>query len=311
MLPVYLPIAEISIDITVLLALGAVIGFLTGAFGVGGGFLMTPMLIFLGIPPGVAVASGATQILASSVSGVMEHWRRGNVDMTMGAVLLVGGLAGSSGGVFLFRLLTDLGLVDLIVRLSYVVLLGSIGLMMLVESLRTLRKAAKPTATRGRLHKHNLFHHLPLRMRFRKSNLYISIFVPLTIGAFVGLLTAILGVGGGFIMVPAMIYLIGMSTLMVVGTSLFQIAFVTANTALFQAWINQTVDLTLVAALIIGGLLGTQLGARFSIHLRGEYMRLILSLLVIGVGGSLLTTLLWTPSELFEIENLIPAMEGP
>ena len=310
MLPVYLPIAEISIDITVLLALGAVIGFLTGAFGVGGGFLMTPMLIFLGIPPGVAVASGATQILASSVSGVMEHWRRGNVDMTMGGVLLAGGLAGSSGGVFLFRLLTDLGLVDLIVRLSYVVLLGSIGVMMLVESLRTLRKASKPTATRGRLHKHNLFHHLPLRMRFRKSNLYISIFVPLTIGAFVGLLTAVLGVGGGFIMVPAMIYLIGMSTLMVVGTSLFQIAFVTANTALFQAWINQTVDLTLVAALIVGGLLGTQLGARFSIRLRGEYMRLILSLLVIGVGGSLLVTLLWTPSELFEIEILIPATEG-
>ena len=226
---IYLPIAEMSANILLLLGMGGGVGFLSGLFGVGGGFLMTPLLIFIGVPPAVAVATEANQIVASSVSGALAHWRRGNVDLKMGVVLLIGGFVGSTGGVFLFRALRDAGQVDLVISLSYVLFLGIIGGLMLIESVQAMRRRSDSSAPRRKLHQHNWLHGLPFKMRFRRSKLYISALLPLGVGAFVGLLAAIMGVGGGFIMVPAMIYLLGMPTSVVVGTSLFQIIFVTAN----------------------------------------------------------------------------------
>ncbi len=218
---IYLPIAEMSVNIFLILGMGGGVGFLSGLFGVGGGFLMTPLLIFIGIPPAVAVATEANQIVASSVSGVLAHWRRGNVDIKMGILLLIGGVIGSTFGVWLFTLLKGLGQIDLVIKLSYVVFLGIIGALMLVESINAMR--AKKSKTRKRSHTHNWMHGLPFKMRFRKSRLYISAILPIAIGIFVGILSAIMGVGGGFVMVPAMIYLLGMPTAVVVGTSLFQI----------------------------------------------------------------------------------------
>jgi len=230
---IYLPIAELSVNVFLILGLGGGVGLLSGLFGVGGGFLMTPLLIFIGIPSPVAVATEANQIVASSVSGVLAHWRRGNVDMKMGSVLLVGGVIGSSLGVWLFTFLRGLGQIDLVIKPSYVVFLSIIGGLMFVESVRAMTK--RKSATRSKAHKHNWMHGLPFKMRFRKSRLYISALLPAGIGVFVGLLSAIMGVGGGFVMVPAMIYLLGMPTSVVVGTSLFQIIFVTANVTILQA----------------------------------------------------------------------------
>jgi uncharacterized membrane protein YfcA len=257
---IYLPIAEVSVDAFLLLGLGALVGFLGGLFGVGGGFLMTPALILIGIPPAVAVASGANQIVASSISGAVSQWRKGNVDVTMGIVLLVAGILGTVAGVFLFRALQESGHIDLVVQLSYVLLLGVVGAMMAIESLRAVlrRRGAKPP---GRLHQHFWVHRWPLRMRFRRSKLYISAIPPAAIGFAVGVLTAIMGIGGGFIMVPAMIYLFGMPTLTVVGTSQFQIVFVTATTTLLLAVTTHTVDVVLAILLILGGVAGTQLGS--------------------------------------------------
>ena len=217
---IYLPIAEVSMHIGIIIGLGGGVGFLSGLFGVGGGFLMTPLLIFFGIPPAVAVSTEANQIVASSVSGVLAHMRRGNVDFKMGGILMAGGVIGSSLGVILFKFLQSIGQIDLVIQLSYVVFLGIIGTLMLTESVRTIIRSKKPGGMRRKLHQHNWFHGLPLKMRFRRSKLYISAIPPLLIGAFVGVLAAIMGVGGGFIMVPAMIYLLGMPTAVVVGTSL-------------------------------------------------------------------------------------------
>ena len=221
---VYLPIAEMSVNVFLILGMGAGVGMLSGIFGVGGGFLMTPLLIFIGVPPPVAVGTEANQIVASSVSGVMAHWRRGNVDFKMGIVLLVGGIIGSTFGVYLFRELRSIGQIDLVIRLSYVVFLGIIGGLMLVESVRTMQRARSATAPRRKLHQHNFLHGLPFKMRFRRSKLYISALLPLGVGFLVGILASIMCVGGGFVMVPAMIYLLGMPTVVVVGTSLFQIS---------------------------------------------------------------------------------------
>ncbi|MEE8445217.1 MAG: sulfite exporter TauE/SafE family protein, partial [Alphaproteobacteria bacterium] len=243
---VYLPIAEISVNIFLLLGMGAGVGMLSGIFGVGGGFLMTPLLIFLGVPAPVAVGTEANQIVASSVSGALAHFRRGNVDLKMGAVLLAGGIAGSTFGVSLFKYLSTLGHIDVVIRLSYVLFLGTIGLLMAIESLRALRRKRRVGGSGGRkLHEHHWFHGLPLKMRFHRSRLYISALLPLTVGFVVGLLAAIMGVGGGFVMVPAMIYVLGMPTAVVIGTSLFQIVFVTANVTILQAYQNQTVDVLL------------------------------------------------------------------
>lgn len=299
---VYLPIAELSMNVFTIIGLGGAVGLLSGIFGVGGGFLMTPLLIFLGIPAPVAVGTEANQIVASSVSGVIAHFRRGNVDIKMGCILLAGGLTGSTIGVALFALLRELGQIDVVIKMSFILFLGIIGLLMLMESLRTIMRSRQPGARRGKLHKHTWLHGLPLKTRFRKSKLYISALLPFIIGAVVGVLSAIMGVGGGFIMVPAMIYILGMPTSVVVGTSLFQIIFVTANVTFLQSVQTQTVDIMLAGLLLLGAVVGAQFGARWSSLLRGEQLRGLLALLVLAVCIKLIFDIVVTPDDLFSLE---------
>ena len=296
---IYLPIAEISVNAFLLLGLGGIVGVLSGMFGVGGGFLMTPLLFFIGIPPAVAVATEANQIVASSFSGVLAHLRRKTVDLRMGTVLLVGGLVGAALGVGVFNYLKSLGQVDLLVKLCYVLFLGIIGSLMFVESLNAIRKTrkGKPPARK----KHNWIHGLPFKMRFRTSGLYISVIPPLVVGVLVGILAAIMGVGGGFIMVPAMIYLLGMPTKVVVGTSLFQIIFVTGFTTLLHATTNYTVDMVLAVLLLVGGVIGAQIGAVIGAKLKAEQLRILLALMVLIVCGKLALDLLLQPSEIFSL----------
>ena len=301
---IYLPIAEVSMHIGIIIGLGGGVGFLSGLFGVGGGFLMTPLLIFFGIPPAVAVSTEANQIVASSVSGVLAHMRRGNVDFKMGGILMAGGVIGSSLGVALFSFLQSIGQIDLVIQLSYVVFLGIIGSLMLTESVRTIIRSRKPGAVRGKLHQHNWLHGLPLKMRFRRSKLYISAILPLLLGAFVGVLAAIMGVGGGFIMVPAMIYLLGMPTSVVVGTSLFQIIFVTANVTLLQSIQTQTVDFLLAGLLLFGAVIGAQFGSRAGALLRGEQLRGLLALMVLAVCIKIGYDLVVRPEDLLSVELL-------
>ncbi|MEM9432539.1 MAG: sulfite exporter TauE/SafE family protein [Pseudomonadota bacterium] len=297
---IYLPIAEVSVNAFLLLGLGGMVGVLSGMFGVGGGFLMTPLLFFIGIPPAVAVATEANQIVASSFSGVLAHFKRRTVDLKMGMVLLIGGLVGAALGVQIFAALRAMGQVDLLVRLCYVVFLGIIGGLMFLESLRAIRRANNTTAPPTRK-KHGLVHALPFKMKFRTSGLYISVIPPLLVGLFVGVLAAIMGVGGGFIMVPAMIYLLGMPTKVVVGTSLFQIIFVTGFTTLLHATTNYTVDMALAVLLLVGGVIGAQIGTRIGVKLKAEQLRILLSILVLGVCGKLALDLLLMPSELYSI----------
>ena len=301
---IYLPIAEVSMHIGIIIGLGGGVGFLSGLFGVGGGFLMTPLLIFFGIPPAVAVSTEANQLVASSVSGVLAHMRRGNVDFKMGGILMAGGVIGSSLGVALFSFLQSIGQIDLVIQLSYVVFLGIIGSLMLTESVRTIIRSRKPGAGRGKLHQHNWLHGLPLKMRFRRSKLYISAILPLALGAFVGILAAIMGVGGGFIMVPAMIYLLGMPTSVVVGTSLFQIIFVTANVTLLQSIQTQTVDFLLAGLLLFGAVIGAQFGSRAGALLRGEQLRGLLALMVLAVCIKIGYDLVVRPEDLLSVELL-------
>jgi uncharacterized membrane protein YfcA len=300
---VYLPIAEISVNVFLILGMGLAVGVLSGLFGVGGGFLMTPLLMFIGVPPAVAVGTEANKIAASSISGVIAHWRRGNVDVKMGLFLLLGGFVGSAAGVWLFGLLRSIGQIDLVIRIAYVVFLGIIGALMLSETVRTmLRRARAPAGAPSRkLHQHTWLHGLPFKVRFNRSRLYISAILPVAVGFFVGVLAAMMGVGGGFIIVPAMIYLLGMPTSVVVGTSLFQILFVTANVTFLQAFYNNTVDIVLALFLVIGGVLGAQLGAAYGAKIRGEWMRALLGALVLTVGGKLLFDLLVTPDDLFTL----------
>ena len=302
---IYLPIAEMSVNIFLILGMGGAVGFLSGLFGVGGGFLMTPLLIFIGVPPPVAVGTEANQIVASSVSGVLAHWRRANVDFKMGFVLLLGGFVGSSLGVILFKYLQNLGQLDLVIKLSYVIFLGIIGFLMLWESSRTIIRSRSAAARRGKLHQHNWFHGLPFKMRFRKSKLYISAILPFLIGATVGVLSAIMGVGGGFIMVPAMIYLLGMSTSLAIGTSLFQIIFVTANVTFLQALTVQTVDILLAVLLLTGAVIGAQFGSKYSVRMKGEQLRALLALLVLGVCVKMIFDLTVMPADLYSIALLM------
>jgi uncharacterized membrane protein YfcA len=301
---IYLPIAETSVSIYLLLGLGGLVGFLSGMFGVGGGFLMTPLLIFIGIPPTVAVASEANQILASSISGGMAHFQKRGVDIRMGCVLLVGGLLGSAVGVQLYAVMREMGQIDLLISLCYVVFLGVIGLLMMIESIRAIhaRQIGRPIPAR-RPGQHNWIHGLPFKMRFKVSHLYTSIIPPILIGFFVGMLAAIMGVGGGFIMVPAMIYLLRMPTNVVIGTSLFQIIFVSAAVTVMHAAKNQTVDVVLATILIIGGVVGAQIGARLGQKLRGEQLRALLALIVLGVGLKMLNDLLFMPSEIYSLSS--------
>ncbi len=298
---IYLPIAEVSVNVFLILGLGGMVGFLSGLFGVGGGFLMTPLLIFIGIPAPVAVATEANQIVASSVSGVLAHWRRGNVDVKMGLILLIGGFVGSTVGVGVFTLLRQLGQVDLVIRLSFVVFLGIIGLLMLIESLNAMigRRRGRPPPERAA---RSWRDSLPFKIRFRRSRLYISAILPIGVGFLVGVLAAIMGVGGGFIKVPGMIYLLGMATGVVGGTSLFQIIFVTANVTVLQAVTNQTVDVVLALLLLLGGVIGAQFGARAGALLRGDQLRVLLALLVLAVCGKLVFDLVATPDNLYGVE---------
>jgi len=297
---IYLPIAEQSVDVWELLVVGGGIGALSGIFGVGGGFLLTPLLIMMGIPPAVAVASGANQVLGSSVSGVFAHWRRRNVDIKMAVILLAGGFIGSSLGVWLFALLKRLGQIDLVISLSYVGFLGSVGLLMLIETLNTLYG---PNAGKGggKRHPHHSWHALPLRMRFPRSGIYISALLPLGVGAFGGVLAAIMGVGGGFILVPLMIYVLGMPTAVVIGTSLFQMIFVTANVTLLQAITTQTVDVPLALILLAGGAIGAQLGARIGSKLPAERIRLLLALIVLAVCAQMGYSLIVPPNDPYSL----------
>ena len=302
---IYLPIAEMSVNIFLILGMGGAVGFLSGLFGVGGGFLMTPLLIFIGVPPPVAVGTEANQIVASSVSGVLAHWRRANVDFKMGFVLLLGGFVGSSLGVILFKYLQNLGQLDLVIKLSDVILLGIIGFLMLWESSRTIIRSRSAAARRGKLHQHNWLHGLPFKIRFRKSKLYISAILPFLIGAIVGVLSAIMGVGGGFIMVPAMIYLLGMPTSLAIGTSLFQIIFVTANVTFLQALTVQTVDILLAVLLLTGAVIGAQFGSKYSVRMKGEQLRALLALLVLGVCVKMIFDLTVMPADLYSIALLM------
>jgi len=298
---IYLPIAEVSLDIFVLLGLGAAVGFLSGVFGVGGGFLLTPLLIFIGVPPTVAVASSANQLVGASVSGVLAHWRRGNVDFKMGYVLLIGGLVGSLLGVWIFTLLKRLGQIELTISVCYVVLLGTLGALMAIESIRALLRLHRPGAGRRRLHQHNWMHGLPLKARFRRSRLYISALLPIGLGFVVGVFSAILGVGGGFIMVPAMIYMLGMPTAVVPGTSLLQIIFVAANVTVLQAYTNRTVDAVLALVLLVGGVVGARIGSRFGTRLRGEQLRFLLAVMVLAVAAKLAFDMTVRPADLYSI----------
>lgn len=299
---IYLPIAELSLNLFLLLGLGLGVGFLSGLFGVGGGFLMTPILIFLGVPPPVAVSTQANQIVASSVSGALAHWRAKTLDVKMGLVLIAGGVFGSVSGVQLFSLLQALGQIDLVISLCYVLFLGVIGGLMLVESVSAIRRRRGGRASRKKARrKRGLIDALPFKTRFPVSGLYMSVIPPLVIGFFVGALAALMGVGGGFVMVPAMIYLLRMPTNVVIGTSLFQILFVTALTTILQAAQNQTVDIVLASILIVGGVVGAQIGARFVQRVPAEELRAALALLVVSVCLKLAWDLGAPPPDLYEL----------
>ena len=296
----YLPIAEVSVNAPLLIALGAMVGFISGLFGIGGGFLMTPILVFLGIPPAVAVASLASHVAASSTSSVISYTRARAVDFRMGGVLAAGGALGSIVGVEVFRWIRLMGQADFVVSLSYLIFLGAIGGLMLNESLGTLLRARRgqPAAPRGDRRPPWLYG-LPLKIRFPRSKLYISVIPPILLGVFVGVLSAIMGVGGGFVLVPAMIYLLRMPAGVVVGTSLFQIIITTTLTSILQAGRNQTVDIVLATLLLIGGVIGAQLGAKASSRFRAEELRVVLALIVLAVGLRMGIGLFLTPSDPF------------
>jgi uncharacterized membrane protein YfcA len=300
---IYLPIAGLSVNMLVIVLLGGGVGILSGMFGVGGGFLTTPLLIFYGIPPAVAVASSATQITGASVSGVLAQMRRNGVDFRMGGVMVAGGVIGSGLGALLFRLLQKLGQIDTVIALTYVVLLGGIGTLMARESLGTILAQRRGGKLARKQRRHNrLIAMLPFRWRFYRSGLYISPLAPFLLGTMTGALTVVLGVGGGFVMVPAMVYLLGMAAGVVVGTSLFQILFVTAATTMIHATTTKAVDIVLAILLLIGSAIGAQIGSRFAMKLKPEYLRLMLALLVLAVALRMAAGLTWQPGELYSVE---------
>ena len=298
---IYLPIAELSVNIFVILGMGAAVGFLSGMFGVGGGFLITPLLIFYNVPPVVAVATGANQVVASSISGAITHFRRGTLDVKLGMILLIGGLTGATVGIWIFSLLRRLGQLDLVISLLYVVFLGSIGTLMLIESINAIRRSRAGTVPTRAPGQHPWVHRLPFKMRFKKSKIYLSVIPIIAIGFGIGVLTSVMGVGGGFIMVPAMIYLLRVPTNVVVGTSLFQIIFVTAYTTVVQAATNYSVDIVLAFILMVAGVVGAQYGVRVGQKLRGEQLRALLALLVLAVGLRLALQLVITPDDIYSL----------
>jgi uncharacterized membrane protein YfcA len=302
----YLPIAEVSVNLFVIFGMGGVVGILSGMFGVGGGFLMTPLLIFYGIPPIVAVATEANQIVASSISGAFAHWRRKAVDFKMGTILLIGGIIGSFIGIELFVFLKNLGQIDLIISLSYVILLGSIGTLIFIEGMRSMIAHRNETLVQVKKRKDRTWvQSLPMRIRFKKSGLYISIIPPIMIGIAVGIMASIMGVGGGFIMVPAMIYLLRMPTNVVIGTSLYQIIFVTSLVTILHAYENQTVDVMLAMILMSGGVVGAQIGATLGHKLKAEQLRFLLGILILAVCAKMLIELAVEPKDIYMITDAI------
>jgi uncharacterized protein len=311
-LDLYLPIAEVSVNWPLMLMLGAVVGFVSGLFGIGGGFLMAPILVFLGVPPTVAVASQASHVVASSTSGVIAYSGAGQVDFRMGGIMAAGGVMGAFLGVELFRFLRLLGQADLVVALSYLIFLGVIGGLMLKESLEQILRRRRGLAPARKERRRPLWlYGLPWRMRFPKSGLYVSAVPPMALGASVGVLSAIMGVGGGFILVPVMLYVLRMRASVVVGTSLFQIIITTAVTTVLQAGRNQTVDVVLASLLLFGGVVGAQMGARWSGRFRAEELRAALGLIVLGVGIYMGMELIVRPSDLFEIAPGVPGEGAP
>ena len=299
---VYLPIAEVSVNAPLLLALGALVGFVSGLFGIGGGFLMAPVLVFMGVPPAVAVASQANHVVASSASSVLSYSRQGSVDYRMGGIMALGGALGALLGVELFRLLRLLGQADLVVSVSYLLLLGSIGALMLNESLQTILRRRRGEPPKRRQTRRPLWlYGLPFRMRFPRSGLYISALPPLALGVFAGILSAIMGVGGGFILVPAMVYVLRMRAAVVVGTSLFQILITTGVTTVLQAGRNQTVDIVLSSLLLFGGVIGAQFGAKASARFRADELRAVLGLIVLLVGLQMGLSLFLRPDDPFAL----------
>lgn len=302
MFNIYLPIAEIPVNMLLILLLGGAAGLLSGIFGIGGGFLLTPFLIFIGIPPAVAVATSANQIIAASVSGFLTHWRRNNVDIKMGLFLLMGGLLGSSLGVMIFARLKTLGLVDIVIALSYILFLGGMGTLMAVESGRVIwRKKTAAVAPATPIDRKRFNDYLPLQMEFPRSELTISALMPIGIGVLVGILVSIMGIGGGFFMIPAMIYLLGMPPQLVVGTSLFQIIFTTSNVTILQAVSTQSVDVVLAALLLVGSAVGAQYGTRMGAKLPAEKMRFFLAMLVLAVSLKLAVGLFITPTNIYTV----------
>jgi uncharacterized membrane protein YfcA len=301
---IYLPIAEMPVNIWLVAGLGGAVGFLSGMFGVGGGFILTPFLMFFGVPPPVAVATQSVQLVATSASSVITHWRNGHVDFKMGGYLLGGGLAGSLAGIAIFNALKAQGQIDLVISLSYVVLLTAVGGLMLWESAAAFRKGGGEL--RHRPGSHTWIHRLPFKVRFQRSKLYISAIPPIGLGFLIGILAAIMGVGGGFILVPAMIYLLRMPTSIVVGTSLFQVVFVAAFSTILHAVTNQTVDALLAALLTAGGVVGAQIGVRAGAKVRADELRLILALMIIAIGVRLTVDLLWPPSDPFTVTESAP-----
>ncbi|MFA6220680.1 MAG: sulfite exporter TauE/SafE family protein [Desulfomonilaceae bacterium] len=296
---IYLPIAGASVNIFLLLGLGGAVGFLSGLFGVGGGFLMTPLLIMAGIPPLVAAASDSNQIVAASTSATYAHYRMGNVDFKMGALLLIGGVLGGGLGVQLIKVLRSMGNADFVIKITYVVMLGVVGSYMFMESLQSLRKASM-VARKVETSKPSLYvrtvQSLPFQMKFPKSGVTLSIFLPIILGIFVGILAAIMGVGGGFIMVPVMVYMLRMPMHVVVGTSLFQILFTCVNVTVLQAVENHTVDMILAIILLLGSTVGAQFGARLSRRLKGDQLKIILASVVLLVMVQMLVGLILAPS---------------
>ncbi|WNO54278.1 sulfite exporter TauE/SafE family protein [Stakelama saccharophila] len=300
----YLPIANLSVNALVIILLGGGVGLLSGMFGVGGGFLTTPLLIVYGIPPTVAAASAASQVTGASVSGVFAHFRRNGVDVKMGLVMVSGGVVGSLVGAGIFRVLQQTGQIDTVIAVLYVLLLGSIGTLMLTESVRSIRSARSGSTSRARKRRHHpLIASLPFRTRFYSSGLYISPLAPMLLGFFIGILTTLLGVGGGFVLIPAMLYLLGMQTRVVVGTSLFQTLFTTASATMMHALTTKAVDIVLAALLLIGSVTGAQVGVRFAQNVKPEFLRLALALMVLLVAGRIALGLGWRPDEIYSVET--------
>jgi hypothetical protein len=302
---VYLPIANLAVNVLVIVGLGAITGVLSGMFGVGGGFLTTPLLIFYGVPPTVAAASAASQVTGASVSGVLAHGRRGGVDYQMGGVMVAGGIIGTGIGALLFKLFTALGQIDTLINLLYVLLLGGIGGFMARDAWRAIQaqRSGVPLPAKKRRH-HPLVANLPLRWRFYRSGLYISPLAPLLLGVLTGILTMLMGIGGGFVLVPAMLYILGMSANVVVGTSLFQILFTTIATTLMHAMTTHAVDIVLASLLLVGSVTGAQLGARLAMQVPAERLRMVLAVLVLIIAARMALGLTWRPEALFIVAPL-------